>query len=613
MQLDEELTLGPDQGPTDDCPSSWTLTSGATSRVVIYPHGFGVRVKLTGSKDTVNAALTAIGWSPTGAVGWKTMKSGRWVLGGAAWLSHTAPGVGRKPKQTPTLKFNKSSSVRLYSLGISRTEGQVHIEIQGVRHGDIKTTLETVCGLHSTEWCIDHYTRAERYVVLNTPDAEAVARGLGSIAQDGRGPNCRKTHLVKDYPLTVEIRSSAKSTALLSVYRIKRGATYTYKMEVCLKGHRRDRKQFTSSDISKLNLILLDIVDRFNLRPLLKPGRWEPRNRLASVETGPFDEAMRSLGWKAWRGTAMPLAEVRRTSVCHTLPPQSGVTPIEKTRSDRAFVNSIRSPSQNLGNWSPVVSTNHPMDVVAYARGVPVQIHATRVPTTSYEAIALELANLPGCLAEVILPEDVNPYRTISAIVEACGGRKIGIGVLGVHTWLSVTQLLSQHPLTNDTENIILVVDPTSMAHWVDSLERELHKADSMKFSDIGRAEVQATAANLWEYLRFIRDSVEKTNGLVVIVSVDSRSPSGKGDLRLSHRWTDQRIRSTLGDAARYWCHARYLVEYRKIETRSRIIQRPIHVTLIKDEIEGLVGRRLTWRTPESEATPEGSRTSKKR
>ena len=66
----------------------------------------------------------------------------------------------------------------------------------------------------------------------------------------------------------------------------------------------------------------------------------------------------------------------------------------------------------------------------------------------------------------------------------------------------------------------------------------------------------------------------------VVLVTTDLRKPTAHGEMRKTHYYTDARVRSLLGDAARHSCHLRYRVE-------------PNAIVTLKDEAEGKTGRRL--------------------
>jgi hypothetical protein len=155
--------------------------------------------------------------------------------------------------------------------------------------------------------------------------------------------------------------------------------------------------------------------------------------------------------------------------------------------------------------------------------------------------------------------------------------------------------LVPNNPITDETQDLVLVIDPMAMSNWPESLDAIL-KPEASPNWDIGIGESRAMAANLWELLKYYRQCVEVTGDLVVLFTVDHRPDSGRGEMRPSNFWTDARVRTFIGDAGRYWCHQRYLVEYTQTFTLRDSIQRLSQITLFKDEAEGLVGRQLSWR-----------------
>ena len=98
---------------------------------------------------------------------------------------------------------------------------------------------------------------------------------------------------------------------------------------------------------------------------------------------------------------------------------------------------------------------------------------------------------------------------------------------------------------------------------------------------------MKATAAWLWDLLRGLREEVcERLGGTVIVVTVDARPDHGRGPLLRSHYFRDARVRSSIGDAGRYWAHQRYFVEPGR---RGRVRR----IVAWKDEAEGLTGREL--------------------
>lgn len=207
-----------------------------------------------------------------------------------------------------------------------------------------------------------------------------------------------------------------------------------------------------------------------------------------------------------------------------------------------------------------------------------------------------DIARLPGALVEVALPDDVDPGPFIEAFIQHRVSRQVGVGLVGSISWYLVQQVLvPNNPITDETQDLVLVIDPMAMSNWPESLDAIL-KPEASPNWDIGIGESRAMAANLWELLKYYRQCVEVTGDLVVLFTVDHRPDSGRGEMRPSNFWTDARVRTFIGDAGRYWCHQRYLVEYTQTFTLRDSIQRLSQITLFKDEAEGLVGRQLSWR-----------------
>ena len=87
-------------------------------------------------------------------------------------------------------------------------------------------------------------------------------------------------------------------------------------------------------------------------------------------------------------------------------------------------------------------------------------------------------------------------------------------------------------------------------------------------------------------HLERLRDVCEADGVRAIVISEDARPDHGRGPWRASHRCRDSRVRSTIGDAGRYACHLRYLVESDERGTITDIV-------MIKDKAEGLPGRVL--------------------
>ncbi len=157
-----------------------TRTDARPPGVVIYPHGFSVRVRLLADKLAACAALDALGWKPGGGAGWKTYvpKSGRprSILGGSAWLTHTAP----RNLRLPLARLNRRCKTVLYALAVDELPEHLEMDLVGVRSGDIARLFEEVLGLGPADYAAVHYRQAERYVVLDRPTPVGLSVSIAS-------------------------------------------------------------------------------------------------------------------------------------------------------------------------------------------------------------------------------------------------------------------------------------------------------------------------------------------------------------------------------------------------------------------------------------------------
>ncbi|MEZ4475612.1 MAG: hypothetical protein R3F60_33410, partial [bacterium] len=123
-----------------------TISDGTEpGKVVIYPHGYSVRIKIHLDKAAAEEALGRCGWSPsvTEKV-WKkyTPRGGkkRWVLRGSAWLTQRAPSnLG-----LPMAQANRRWRTRIYSLGVEEDGDGYAVDLQGVRYRDIDRLMGEV-------------------------------------------------------------------------------------------------------------------------------------------------------------------------------------------------------------------------------------------------------------------------------------------------------------------------------------------------------------------------------------------------------------------------------------------------------------------------------------
>jgi hypothetical protein len=510
--------------------------------------------------------------------------------------------------------FDKKHKTVLYSVGIEMVETEtedrpiIYVDLQGVRYSDVEVFVKQV--LTVPEYKVVHYRVAERYIVLSPSDAHRLAERLNEEPREGRGRLARKSYLVREREIPITVRKRTRVSATLNLYRVKRGATWVYKLEVALKGRTRDRRHFLPDDISRLDQLLLGLVEEHCLKPLAKPARWEPRDRRSTVERGNFDSDLRALGQKAHTGYVVSEAVVRTVAKCHT-PKLVGLA-FSPAATD-AYPPPARLRSSQHSSVGVVVGvvdrrllvatgkSTTPFEPTTYSRE-HLEIESTDPkPTNGYEALAREVSILPGCLVEVILPPDDDPVRVIEALAQH---NRISVSSMCLvdstgqaHTWGSVTQLMSGHPLHEDREVDVhvVVIDPTAVldvedafAVW-DEEAMELHPGPLGRGSgsyepDPWAVRAKAMAGRLWPTMKEFRDVCEGTDQKIVVITVDNRPDHGLGPLRPRHRISDARFRSHIGDAGRYWSHQRY-----RLEGSWR---RP-RVNVIKDQAEGLTGRTL--------------------
>ncbi len=597
------------------------------------PHGFSVRHRLLLPKDAAVTALAPLGWQPDEPRGWITYtpKAGRprHVIRGSAWLVHTAP----KDKRYALTRFNTAHKTRLYGIAIEEMKDHYEIDLLGVRIADVQTIFETVLGLTADQYEHLYYRQAERYVVLDPHDAHRLAEALGGRDQHGGGRLGRKRFLIKDRPLhPIPIRTRSTAIPVLVLYRIEPGATGPFRLEARLRGKRAERGEFFEHDIVKLDDILLDLVHQHALKPTLKPSRWEPRSLKSPVERTAPDPQLGRIPLRAYRGSRLTAKQLDHLRKCHTprlvrliatsqddgsfpLPrrvsawkppptppttttdsstsPPATTTEMESGSTDESFTITPSTPTWTLIEGGPTA-------VTLYRRAEDGPAAPRPRLKGSWNALAHEVTSLKGYLSEVVLDAQQPPMPLVEALFRHAGC-KVGLGVLSLvdgngfpDTWLPLVQLTDEHPIDDDIGMLVLVFD-TSISAEVedpdyffdeeDSLEWKLRpgvvQREGGKFDEDPIAQsALPLGATWWPVLAELRELAEKGGMSVVLVTTDFRLPTGIGEMRSTHYYTDARVRSLLGDAARYWTHQRYRVEH-------------LTTVTLKDELEGKTGRRL--------------------
>lgn len=197
----------------------------------------------------------------------------------------------------------------------------------------------------------------------------------------------------------------------------------------------------------------------------------------------------------------------------------------------------------------------------------------------------------------------------MKALVQSRSPGEVAVGLLGAELegevlgWESVKALVPIYPQTDKTKTLVVVVDPSiilAIADGVVALDHDsLTKGTFGPLYPVGRphhwgsvpVQISAVAALTTPVMKELRSICEHDGISVVVVTVDARPDHGtRREILKIHRFRDGRVRTLLGDAARYHCHLRYLVE----STDSGV---PTWIGMTKDEGEGLPGRML-WEMP---------------
>jgi hypothetical protein len=592
----------------DDEPFQQPLTSGELTRtdkspegVVIYPHAYSVRFKVTLEESELLPKLAEVG-VPTD---WKNsiLKTGkgRSQMRGSAWLTHRAP----RGQKSALARLNQELKTRLYALSFEEGESCWYVDMAGVRWEDTTKLLEGVLELSKHEYSLAYYRAAERYIVLSPPEAQRLARLVNErVPPPIKGRNQRKKVLVSHELPPIKIRHRAKAYPELKVYRIEPGATCDYRVEVRLQARRSSRGEFAAKDVATLDALLLDLVREHNLQTVLKPNRWEPRTPRSRVEQGSVDRSMSKLPLKAWQGRRMEPSEIRARLKCHS--PHTffcfanerndgAITPSPRVRTSRPPKTS--SPSNETECWKLISGGLNKTSHYPWSDGVN-EVNAPLPPSSSVYASMVREALAPGLLSEVILDPERSPRDLMNELVRQAGNRKLGVRAYareeangGPDTWHSVHEMVFQHPSGVDDEVTVFFVD-TSVAGaafppevlFEDAVENE--PASRECEADQTHYVPSILGAVFYDMLKGIREACEALGYTAIFVTTDFRSFGAEGELKPRHFFTDARVRSLLGDAGRYWCHQRYRVEERGGRA-SRVIA-------IKDGLEGRVGRQVT-------------------
>lgn len=512
--FDEDVGLGVNDSTPPNIIANYSATENIPG-VLIYAHGWSVRVCLDVGQPDALAALARCGWSPNPpARVWRRSSPGpgitRYTLRGSVWLT------GRIPKNTklPFADLNKKWKTRLYSLSVEIRAHDVHVDLAGVRHDDIHKFMQDMLGLGKADYTVMYYRTLERFIVLTPAEAHKLAEGLGAVPKNGAGRDSGKRYLVKDFeiPVPVVIRKRKRVKAHLVVYRVRKGATAAYKVEVRLRGQRHDRGEFHESDIVKMDHVLLDLVDQYDLKTIPKPARWEPRTFVTAVERSTFDACVKAIPEKAWRGppvaaafkrtvmqyshadTVNFLASTREDGEgldCHTLEaPKPGVgagedgsfPPAARIRSaiptPHCSSTAVHTTESGKSMWTCIEQRG--MEVSRYVQDRDQKVTGqnfnqrdeTNQKTVSqqkknpYNLLVQDIFQSRLPLHEIILHPEQSPRDLLHALTVGVLGR-IGVGAIcaGHDTYQSVIEASRKYPYdADDVETHVLYVDTSAVA-----------------------------------------------------------------------------------------------------------------------------------------------------
>lgn len=613
----------------------------------IYSHGYDLRAKLLCSPEKHGEVLARIGLSlaqpSSNWIQQKRKNAEIFELSGGKPFGKDQGGqkpfkkskklsssgktslTGRAPqnRRKSTKQFNSKWKTLFYRIGIELLGEEVFFDLKGTRIDDVKTFFESILKLTWQEYQVSYFRRLERYMVLNPRDALKLQQFLNEKGRQGRGPQSRKEFLFKDHELDLTIRQRKKAKCFLTSYRIVPGATYAYKVEVSLAGNRCSRGEFQAKDTVHLDEQLRRLVSNCALHPIRKPIRWEPKDPPPHKR---YPLYLMTIG--AYRGT-LPRQEVQRwVSECHR-----GLQTAEARDPANCLLDSIPSfPSlirDDLGSFeceaTRLAQDGTPQGKSSNPQEVPDEVfkgwidYDPRRIDPGYEKLAKEIQNNPPGLFEVIVDDQLDPGPIVEAL---CSLRELKSGITvfgGSQVWHSISQLVRKFPSSGDDQLQVIVFDISFSAPAYELVHHQTltsltdHPQGNV-MEDPHYKVTKYIGVSLFSELNELRNFCEMEGQKVVLVTTDCRTNhaidqekklvreyrnwKNSGDpnkkLRASKRtlpggitFNDTFVRSSLGDAGRYNCHARYRVEIQ--ESKLGII------VAVKDEVEGQTGRYV-WR-----------------
>jgi len=576
-----------------------------TSEMDIHTHAWSARVRILLPLVEAGQILKKLWWHE-GHSGWRRSSPAggtRWDIKSAAWST------GRKPSPDSGLgRRNDDWGTKIYNLSIQLGKDGYYLDIGGVRRSDLDRVMTVVLGLVDGQWELAYWRLLERYVVLSSADATRLSQALSGSYERRGGRESAKEYLLRGRTFPVTVRTRSKLLAEAVIYRVDpgRGTTAAWKLELRLKGRSSTATTFSEAAAMRaLDKILRGLVKDHGLAPIRKPARWEPRDCQAPLETTSTLSDLRGLRAGAFRGRKPPSVNLNtpwpftwvvsaiRTGAYDTDPliREGTLLFLQLSGMDVSSIN-----RDYLQSW--IINHRVPKDD---QRSNPSSAEPS--PTICHEPwspLSDEIVSCPnGTFTEVVLGPNESPCPFIRELASATSGN-LAVSVLTAGdrkpgatgyeiVGYELGELVREHPFGKEMPRC-----------WVQVIDYDAVVAVSPDRN--GRSHAAALSERLVPYFAFWRQISEATGLNIIIISLDARPVAGKGPWRPAHNYRDTRVRSIVGDAGRYFCHMRFMVEGTDTGGVSR------SVAVIKDEVNGLGAGRIIWTRPgEADTTEEVS------
>ena len=432
----------------------------------LYPHGYSVRVHLHGSATETSAALMALGW-PDGRRWRETTSRGakRYTRVGSVYLTGRAP----RNENKSMAKLNRAWGTRLYHVGFTfGDDDDLFLDLVGVRRRDVCHVVEHLLRHEPDDYDIAYYRQLEVYAVLASPDAFRMSQLLNGERHRGKGSLWKKDFLLRDHPVPMTVRKSAKVTGFLTMYRIMGGATSAWKAELLVRRRANQGGGLLEADERVLERTLRAILSEAGVQGIAKPHLWEPTTPGAVRGEAPGLKRLRTY---EYRGKAP--TEARRSSL-HT--------PLEI----RLVSNASRDEHIGQDFSQAGVSSPHSSSTAPQTRSVPLFSSSSASPNAASIHDVLELA-----FGTIENPDVFNYFSEIEDVTEqptgllpsvqsvaSAPGRPLLSQHQGQHLVRSVASSppRPRRPLLSDftgVRSLEVVAEPVESA-WVQSLCDEL-------------------------------------------------------------------------------------------------------------------------------------------